>query len=109
MVPLFFARADGSGNVVDLTEVPKNGIDSNRELATWYWAACIGLALSFAVAIAVVAKRCGAEPKKVATPSSAATRSALDNGESIQVVCTPAKTPVRHSVRVRRSIRPASI
>jgi hypothetical protein len=109
MVPLFFARADGSDGVVDLTEAPTNGIDSNREFATWYWVACIGLALSFVVAVAAVAKRHGAEPKEIATLASAATCSALDDGESIQVVCTPAKTAVRHSVRVRRSIRPASI
>jgi hypothetical protein len=105
-VPLFFARADDSGDVIDTAELPKKGIDSTCELATWYWAACIGLALLLLV---VVAKRYCSVRQMVTSHTAAAACLVPDDGESIQVVCTPAKMPVRHSARVRRSTRPASI
>jgi hypothetical protein len=110
-VPLFFARAEDSGDFIDTAELPKKGIDSTCVLATWYWAACIGLALLLLVA---VAKRYCSVPQMVTSHTAAAAAAAAaclvpDDGESIQVVCTPAKMPVRHSARVRRSTRPASI
>lgn len=82
-VPLFFARADGGGD----SATAKKGVSNTRPidstLATWYWAACIGLVLSLVVAVAAAAKRYSSEAKVVTTPIFAAACVVAGEGDSI--------------------------
>jgi hypothetical protein len=93
-VPLFFARADGSGDVGDVVDsqrvkkgLPNTSRPIDSTLATWYWTACIGLALALsfivAVAAAAAAKRYCSESNVVNTPNIAAECVVGDHGESI--------------------------